>query len=359
VKKKVLYFISSPAPSSVVRGEVFKNSLNDGGFHVNFYYNYSKRLNRLADYLAKNKILSSVIGCINLYARLHLFFKRQLLMRSINNYEGIIIIKYIDSNFLSKMRKIYSGKILYDFDDAIWLNSFFGQQEFEKIIGSVDYVSCDNFYLHDKAKLYNNNVFVLNGPSQLEKFDQEENKSSNPAKIILGWVGSPSTLFYLYSIYDALEEVGRRFENVELTILGSGYDPSRVPDFEVIKVNLIPTYDQAEMIRHIKAFDIGIYPLFKNELSLGRGALKATLYMSSKIPAVCALIGGENEKLIDHRVNGCLANGTQEWVDVLSELITNEKLRNEIGKKGHEFVKRSYSLNACYTQLYNNFLSKL
>ena len=124
-----------------------------------------------------------------------------------------------------------------------------------------------------------------------------------------------------------------------------------IPPFEKIKVISIPSYDQAEMIKQVFSFDIGLYPLFLNELSLGRGSLKATIYMSGKIPVVCSDIG-ENLNIIKDKINGFLASDTDEWVKKLSCLIESPALRKEIGKKGFDFVETNYSTENCLNQLF-------
>ena len=60
-------------------------------------------------------------------------------------------------------------------------------------------------------------------------------------------------------------------------------------------------------IVQVYSFDIGLYPLFLNELSLVRAALKAKIYMSGKTPFVASSIG-EVKELIKDRTKVFLAN---------------------------------------------------
>jgi glycosyltransferase involved in cell wall biosynthesis len=110
------------------------------------------------------------------------------------------------------------------------------------------------------------------------------------------------------------------------------------------------------MIQYVNTFDIGIYPLFKNQLSLGRGSLKAIIYMSAKVPVVASAIGGENENIIIDGENGFLAATNEEWFAALESLICDSKLRDKIGKEGYQNVKTRYSVESCFNQLQNNFL---
>jgi hypothetical protein len=269
--------IFKPAPSVMVRAEIFAQVLKKDGYEVSFYYDYSKTLQRFLELFLKFKFLYFIFySLLERIQKVVAKIKRLTIFKVVSTCDGIIIIKYVEPSFISWIKGKSSAKILYDFDDAVWLPAFMGEEKFNSIIGLVDFVSCDNNYLKAKAKRFNENTFVLNGPSQLELFEKSvriAKKKGEP--IIIGWIGSPATLFYMYSIYDALEEIGRRFPNVVLHLVGTGYH--RVPEFEKLKVVRIPAYDQAGMVQHVNTFDIGLYPLFNNELALGRGSLKATI----------------------------------------------------------------------------------
>ena len=229
-----------------------------------------------------------------------------------------------------------------------------GEDTFKKIICNVDYVSCDNSFLLSKALTYNSNSFILNGPTQIEKFTSEI-KTRNDNKFIIGWVGSPDTLFYLYSVYDALEKIGELYKNVVFRIIGTGYDDKRIPNFEKIKIEIVRIYDEKLMLQEVKNFDIGIFPLFKNDLSCGRGLLKAKIYMSASVASICSNIGTASEFIINEK-NGFLCSNTAEWISSFSKLIDDTNLRMEIGNNGFLTVNDNYSKNKCFLQLKTNFL---
>ena len=278
----VLYLIFSNSPSSVVRAEIYANEYIKRGYNVEFYYDYILSLDLIYNKCSSFLVLYPLLIFIRILRKVIVILKRLLLFKKINSYDSIVVIKYITPKFLDKIRKVFSGKILYDFDDAVWLPHFLGYSNFEKVLKNVDFVSCDNEYLALKSKMFNKNTFVLNGPVPIEKFDLHSNLY-NKERVVLGWIGSPSTLFYMYLIYDALEEIASKHKNVELLIIGSGYDLKLIPPFEKMKYKCISAYNESDMIRYIKSIDIGLYPLFKNELSLGRGSLKATIYMSGRV----------------------------------------------------------------------------
>lgn len=350
--KRFLYVLLGTQPSSYVRALIYKEEFKKRDINVDFFKLYSKNLLRSIDYFSSFYPAQLIFRIL---FKLYFLNRQYSLLKKIDKYNVIIAIKFIDSNLLAQIKSKSKALLIYDFDDAVWLEKYYGEEEFSKKISIVDCVISDNSYLANHASIYNKESFVVNGPCQIEKFIFYKNSlieaTNKDRKTILGWIGSPETLFYLYKIYDALELIGVKYPDVILKLVGTGKERFLIPPFEKIKVITVPTYDQNEMIKQVYSFDIGLYPLFLNEQSLGRGSLKATIYMSGSIPVVCSAIG-ENVTLIQNGINGFLSSNTDEWVEKLSLLIENPTLRKEIGDNGFNFVETNYSITNCL----NHFL---
>jgi glycosyltransferase involved in cell wall biosynthesis len=54
---------------------------------------------------------------------------------------------------------------------------------------------------------------------------------------------------------------------------------------------------------------------------------------------------GVNTEIIEHGVNGFLADDDEQWFEILSKLIENPELRKEIGKNGRKTIEEKYSVN--------------
>ena len=299
--KSVLYIIFDPSPSYIVRGSIYTDIFKQKGYRVTYIFTYSNLIRKIENIkLFRGSILSKLIQKISLlYSKIVMYN----ILQRINKYDALVLIKYVPVNFLNSLKAKSKAPILYDFDDSVWLDTILGIERFEHIISKVDNVYCDNEFLKKKALQFNTNSFVLPGPPQFERNKFEKKVLSYTSEVILGWVGSPSTLFYLYSIYEALEEIGKLYKNVKLVIVGTGYNNILIPPFENIKLELIPLYDQQSMFRFVNSFDIGLYPLFENTLTQGRGSLKATIYMGCKVPVIACKLG-ENINLIENGING-------------------------------------------------------
>ncbi len=314
MKKKILYMIFLPYPSAVVRATIFKELLEEDEYEVTYYFNYSGVLTRLQDFF-KRSGFGWLDFPLQILQKVIVFLKIRMLMTSIQKFDAVILIKYVRAAWIASLKRKFKGKILYDFDDAVWLPDLMGKSEFENVVSSVDYVSTDNEYLKSAAEKHNVNTFVVNGPCQVELFDKYPfHERTDTSEVVIGWIGSSETVFYLNAIYDVLEEIGIRHKNVILRLVGTGYDKSLIPVFKKIRVETVPTYNQVEMIRYVSSFDIGIFSLFNDTLSLGRGTLKATIYMAGHVPVVCSAIGDTTKIIVDGD-NGFLANTTEEWVN--------------------------------------------
>ena len=92
-----------------------------------------------------------------------------------------------------------------------------------------------------------------------------------------------------------------------------------------------------------QSFDIGVYPLPKDEWVLGKTGFKTIQYMSVGVPAVVSDIGA-NKIIIEDGINGFLAQTQDEWVEKLANLIEDSALRMRISLAGRRKVEEKYSL---------------
>ncbi len=188
-------------------------------------------------------------------------------------------------------------------------------------------------------------------PSQVELFDQSRIQSDRAdSSIILGWIGSPATLFNLYSIWEPLEKLFARFDNIPVRLVGTGYDRLLLPRFEKVRYTTLAFYSQQDLIREVLQMDIGLFPLFDIEDSLARGILKATVYMSGEACVITPPIG-QNLQLITDGENGVLALSKDEWLDRLTTLVEDADSRKRIAAAGLRTAREGFSLQHCYNQL--------
>jgi glycosyltransferase involved in cell wall biosynthesis len=242
------------------------------------------------------------------------------------------------------LAKVLRKKIIYDFDDAIWLTDKTDESFLErrirwrnkvKSICKWSYkVSCGNTYLCDFAKQYNKQV-ILN-PTTIDSENLHVPIHSDRTKIAIGWTGSHSTLKYLYSLEPLLQALEEN-ENIELIVIAN-----KKPELNLKSLKYIPWSRNSEA-EDLARIDIGVMPLPNDEWTKGKCGFKALQYMAMKIPCVVSDVG-VNNSIIDHGVNGFLASSEAEWRAYLTQLIHDTELRRRVGENARKKVISSYSV---------------
>jgi glycosyltransferase involved in cell wall biosynthesis len=246
--------------------------------------------------------------------------------------------------------KVFRKKIIYDFDDAIWLTDNTSETAFEKMIrwrskvGSICKwsfkVSCGNEYLCDYARQFNDNV-VLN-PTTIDTHYHKPQAKPDNHQIVIGWTGSHSTLKYLDEVVPALQKIPR----VVFLIISNSTISLPVPSARNI------AWKKETEITDLAQLDIGIMPLPDDEWSKGKCGFKALQYMAMEIPAVVSPVG-VNTKIVTNGVDGFVCGTTAEWITALEKLVNDPALRKKLGAAGRKKVDRDYSVSSNTS----NFLS--
>src|SRR5690606_4454603 len=159
----------------------------------------------------------------------------------------------------------------------------------------------------------------------------------NTGKITIGWTGSHSTLKYLKEIEPVLQYLETKYPHVQILIIADKKPDLQLQNLEFIKWN---KETEAEDLSKI---DIGIMPLPDDEWSKGKCGFKALQYMAMEIPCVISPVG-VNAQIIDHGINGFLAESDQAWITHLEHLINNQSARVLLGKAGRKKIIENYSV---------------
>lgn len=237
--------------------------------------------------------------------------------------------------------------IVYDFDDAIFLPSVSEANRavaFLKHPGRVAqvlrrsrHVVVGNEFLAEYARRYNDAVTVLPTVVDTSRFVPRAHVPPQPRKLVVGWIGSPTTFQYLESLKDVLAAVSAKHP-FTLKVSGAG----RPVNFPGVDVQVVP-WSMADEVELFNTCDLGVYPLTDDDWSRGKCGFKAIQCMACGVPVVAAAVG-VNREIITHGVNSMLASTPQEWIEHLSVLLTNSELRNRMAIAGRQTIEARYSL---------------
>lgn len=277
-----------------------------------------------------------------------------IVRRARAGYDAVYLQKVASWPLVAALRHACPrARLVYDLNDGVWLpaRSGFAGGRVLDILRSVDGVTCDNPAGLQFAGRHNASVFLVPDPAQVELFDQHRSAGlrSHPGTV-LGWIGSPATLFNLYAIWEPLEALFAKYTDLTLRLVGVGHDRRLLPRFEHVRYTTRPFYSSEDMIQEILRMDIGLFPMFDVEDSRARGILKATLYMSGGACLVGSPVGQMSELIADGE-NGLLARDGSQWLERLSLVVENATHRQRLAQAGLATVRERFTIQKCYEQL--------
>lgn len=239
--------------------------------------------------------------------------------------------------------KLFRKKIIYDFDDAIWVKESAYNQRYLafKFLGKVSKIcrwsykiTVGNAFLQAYASRYNKQVEVLptvvNTDSVHHVLQQQD--VLRPA---VGWTGSFSTLQYLAPLVPVLQRLQEKTDFMFYVIA------DRDPQLPLKNYRFIRWGSTTE-IASLLHFHIGLMPLTDNDITRGKCGFKAIQYMSLGIPAIVSPVG-VNPEIVDDGINGFVCTTEQEWEQRLEYLLQNKGVRKEMGEKARQKIVRAYS----------------
>lgn len=237
-----------------------------------------------------------------------------------------------------RMWKKLGKRIVFDFDDAIFINS----PRIKDYVRLADVVTAGNDFLAEWA--YKRNPCTKRIPTVID-IDRYPPKTSYETKapLIIGWIGSPSTAPYLKAIIPILERLANKYP-IEFRMIGG-----KVCEIPKAKTVMIEWSEETE-VQEISQFDIGIAPMPDNEYTRGKCGLKVLQYMAAGIPVVASPVSVHRD-IIGHGVNGFLADTEDEWVHYLQLLAENIDLRKTMGQQARRTVEERFSLDLMSKQV--------
>lgn len=342
----VLFLVPYPpksAPSQRFRVELFEPVLQGNGIH----YEIKSFLDRKTwDILFKDgHYFSKVSGILKGYLR---------------RFKHILHARRFDYVFIHReaaplgppvfewlLSKVFRKKIIYDFDDAIWIQNISAANRaaaWLKAYWKVKYIckwsyktAGGNDFLRNYAAQFARQAVVL--PTCVD-MERKHNlvKDHHTGKPVIGWTGSHSTLHFLDRILPVIKSLQEKYAFRFLVIADKN------PGLDLKDWEFIPWNESTE-IKDLIKMDIGIMPAVQDAWSEGKCGFKLIQYLSLGIPAVADAVG-VNKKIIEHEKNGFLSHHFSDWEQYLEILISSPETRKAFGLNGRAKMLREYSLQS-------------
>jgi len=258
-----------------------------------------------------------------------------------NKYFFVLIVFY---------KLVFRRKMIFDFDDAIYLHSFLKTKVLTKL---ADAVIVGSHSLADWAKKYNKNVYIIPTSLSFPLYDKYSRfKRTENEKFTIGWMGNGpahyENLKILVPVFEKLIKEGLKFKFILVGSLANQkvYDLFRgIKALDVKFIDALDWSDSEAMPKMIQNFDIGLMPLLDSEWNRGKCAFKAIEYMACGVLSITSPVG-ENNYLIEDGINGFLARSTEDWVEKIKKVYNDPALFVRLGKKAQETILKEYSFEA-------------
>lgn len=254
-----------------------------------------------------------------------------------NKYFFILICLY---------KFLFRRKIIFDFDDAIFLHSLFKTKILVKI---SDLVIVGSHELLEWAGKYNKRVYFIPTCTNFTSFPVKNSFSGESEALILGWAGNSSAHSdNLKLLAPILKEIIKNNIKIKFFLAGATNNKKILDIFKSIEgldMKVIEWMAPEKVLDIIHTFDVGLMPLVDNPWNRGKCAWKIVEYMACGVPAIGSCVG-ENKYIIKDGINGFLPKTVEDWVSVVRKISENKKILSSLGAQARKTIEDFYSFDA-------------
>lgn len=344
MSSRILFIVPYPfdtAPSQRLKFEQYYAELEKAGYEITTAPFIDQKLWKII--YQNGFFLQKVIYTLLNYLR------RLVLLRSVSRYDIVYIHLWatpLGPAVYERLLRRFSKRIIYDIDDLIYKSSSSPSNKsirFLKTSSKVDFLmKCADHVLVSTEKImaytqqFTTKVSLIPATIDVNKYHRKAVSVQGP--VVIGWSGSHTTSKYLHLLDKVLKKLARKHD-IRIMVMGDKNFAIDGLDIELIE------WSAEKEVDNLLKFDIGLHPVPDEEWVYGKSGGKLVQYMAAGIPVVASAIG-PNFKAIENGCNGFLVASDEEWVAQLELLITDEKLRKQMGADAKACAIKTYSVEA-------------
>lgn len=343
-------------PSGVVRVEAYLPRIRAAGHRTLVLNYFSMRERRLAAHLngpgtqLPRPIRTVAKAAVRAFRDLHAFARDVQVAVLALRADAVVYQWMPPPRWLSRWIAAVNGRLVFDFDDAVFVNH---PARTHAVATRAWRVVAGSHALADYALARNTATVLI--PSAVDadalapRTDAGAAARRGPVRI--GWIGSAGTLRYLAELVDPLARLADEGADFEFHVVGTQGRRDLLPEFPAnVRVVEVEHYTAADLPELTARLDIGVMPLTDGVWERSKCAMKLLLYMAGARPAVCSRVG-ENAYVVDDGATGFQAASADEWTRRLRTLVDDAVLRARMGAAGRRVVVERYSLDVCFAAL--------
>lgn len=271
------------------------------------------------------------------------------LLNRLDEYDAVFVYReaaLLGPAFLEK-RIARRKPIIYQLDDPLYMpyrspsNGYLSYLKFfgkiKEIISVSKVVIANSSHIRDYSLQFNKNVWQVPSIVDTNQFVYKP-FPEKPERVTIGWSGSPTTLKNIKLVEKPLQAISAK------NICGIHFIGGT--DFDLENVNYTAQkWNGATEVEDLRKLQVGLVPLPENSWNGFKFIMKTAQYMSLGIVPVGTPIAS-NPEVIRHGENGFLAATDQEWIEHLTTLVKDDKLRNRMSAAAAADAQAKYSLEA-------------
>lgn len=341
---KVLALVpSQKSQSPGQRGsiELWENVLKPEGIELAFAPFETDKLREVL-YKQGNSV-AKVFETVRSYA------ERLRLLRQIEDYDAVFVYReaaLLGPAFLEK-RIARKRPIIYQLDDPLFVpyrspsNGYLSYLKFfgkvKEIISLAKVVIVNSTPIRQYAEQFSKNIWQVPSVVDTDKFTYRP-FAEDLDRVCVGWSGSPTTLKNLQMLERPLQTISK-MGLCDIHLIGG-------EDFGLEDVNYTATkWCEKTEVDDLRKMQVGLIPLPDSPWNRYKFIMKTSQYMALGIVPVGTPMAS-NTEAIRHGENGFLAANEGEWVEYLTLLAKDNKLRTRLSEQAAMDAEAKYSLRA-------------
>lgn len=283
------------------------------------------------------------------YETVRSYAERVKLLQQVEDYDAVFIYReaaLLGPAFLEK-RIAHKKPIIYQLDDPLFVpyrspsNGYLSYLKFfgkvKEIISLAKVVFVNSTPIREYAEQFNKNIWQVPSVVDTDKFTFKP-FPEKLYRVCVGWSGSPTTRKNIQMLEGALQKISSD-DICGIHLIGS-------TDFDLKNVNFTAQRwrEEAE-VDDLRKLQIGLIPLPNHPWNPYKFIMKTSQYMALGIVPVGTPMAS-NTEVIRHGENGFLAATDDEWVEYLTLLVKDNKLRNKLSQQAANDAEENFSLRA-------------
>lgn len=238
--------------------------------------------------------------------------------------------------------------LIFDMDDAVFLRDSYAPRglyssgrwlRFRAQVRYADAVTTGNSFLASEAQFagarHVETIPTCVDPARYRLASHARDKG----EVQLVWIGTSSTLVGLERISPVLDQLGQMELGLSLKLISNRF-------FHLRHMAVLPCpWSEQTEAGDLADADIGVSWIPDDDWSRGKCGLKLLQYMAAGLPVVANPVGVQKSIVVDGET-GFLAATEQEWIQAVSRLAQDRRLRQRMGLAGRRRAESLYGLGA-------------